>query len=129
MTYFLPYGAGAAFRASRPGAGYLLRSTAGTSAAAATTEAAAQTAPVVKARVKSWPGRRAATRAAPAALDRRATPAAPPSSWKVLTSADRSPASAGPASVSEAVKAVTNVAPMPKAAMLSPVTVAAEPVQ
>ena len=65
------------------------------------------------------------TRPAPAALDRTATPAAPPSSWNVLTSADRRPPSAGPASVSEAVKAVTNVAPIPSAAMLSPVTVTA----
>ena len=54
---------------------------------------------------------------------------APPSSWNVLTSADRRPLSAGPASVSEAVKAVTNVAPIPGAAMLSPVTITAGWVQ
>ena len=67
----------------------------------------------------------AVTRAAPAALDRTATPAVPPSSWKVLTSADRGRPSAAAASVSEAVKAVTNVAPIPSAAMLSPATIAA----
>jgi len=69
------------------------------------------------------------TRPAPAAMDKTATPTAPPSSWNVLTSADRRPPSAGPASVSEAVKAVTNVAPIPRAAMLSPVTITAGWVQ
>src|SRR6185312_1344109 len=106
-----------------------LRRVAGTSTAAIAADAAPATAPTVNAWVKSWPARCAATRPAPAALDRTATPAAPPSSWKVLTSADRRPASADSAPVSEAVKAVTNVAPIPSAAMASPVTVAAGWVQ
>src|SRR5437762_5267074 len=63
--------------------------TAGTCAAAIAIATTAQAAPTVKARAKSWLPRWAVTRPAPAALDRTATPAAPPSSWNVLTSADR----------------------------------------
>src|SRR5262245_41831890 len=53
--------------------------TAGTSATAIASETTAQTAPTAKARAKSWLPSWAATRPAPAALDRTATPAAPPS--------------------------------------------------
>src|SRR6516225_3787985 len=57
-----------------------LRRTAGTRTAAVTTAIVAMTAPTVKARVKSWLASLAAASPAPTALDKTATPAAPPSS-------------------------------------------------
>jgi hypothetical protein len=72
--------------------------------------------------------RRLLVSAAPAALESTATPKAPPSSWNVVTMADRSPATSGPASASPAVNAVTKVAPIPRAATASPLTIPAGPV-
>lgn len=99
--------------------------TAGTTAAAPTAATSAITPPAANGRSKLPTPTARAVRALPTTVARTATPSAPPSSWNVPTIADRSPDSAGAASASEQVNAVTNVAPMPDAASVSPVTMPA----